>query len=383
MASPRVDDCVEDALADLERQGRISLEDVQRLIDLHRLNGDETAAVFTALRDRGLVVSASSPDVAELKDLPEVLEGSSGRGEPLDSLRLLLRSAGQWKLLNAADEVRLGRRIRIGQQLRAAAEDTPDTRAQIADGQRAHDQMVLSNLRLVVSMAKRYQSNGMDLVDLIQEGTIGLIRAVDKFDHTLGYKFSTYATWWIRQAIQRGIADRGRLIRLPVYVHEKVAKVKSARKHLGGSLGREPTVDEIAHDLGMDVADVQAVIDIEREPISLDAPIGDSGTELAEILDLYADDIADEVVEAIGRASIRSVLDKASREQKLLAKGAVAHGYDMIKLRYGLDDGEARTLDDIGRRYGVTRERARQILNKVQDSPRLKEPLARHTQTEC
>lgn len=383
MASPRVDDCVEDALADLERQGHLSLEDVQRLIDLHRLNGEETSSVFTVLRERSLVVSASTPDVTELNDLPEALESSSGRSEPLDSLRLLLRSAGQWKLLNAADEVRLGRRIRIGQQLRASAEDTSDTRAQIADGQRAHDQMVLSNLRLVVSMAKRYQGNGMDLVDLIQEGTIGLIRAVDKFDHTLGFKFSTYATWWIRQAIQRGIADRGRLIRLPVYVHDKVTKVKSARKNLAGSLGREPTVSELAHDLGMDIADVQAVLDIEREPISLDAPIGDSATELAEILDLYANDIADEVVEAISRAKIRSVLDEASREQKHSAKGATAHGYEMLKLRYGLDDGQERTLDDIGTRYGVTRERARQILNKVLDSPKLKEPLAKYTQIEC
>lgn len=339
--------------------------------------------MFTVLRERSLVVSASTPDVTELNDLPEALESSSGRSEPLDSLRLLLRSAGQWKLLNAADEVRLGRRIRIGQQLRASAEDTSDTRAQIADGQRAHDQMVLSNLRLVVSMAKRYQGNGMDLVDLIQEGTIGLIRAVDKFDHTLGFKFSTYATWWIRQAIQRGIADRGRLIRLPVYVHDKVTKVKSARKNLAGSLGREPTVSELAHDLGMDIADVQAVLDIEREPISLDAPIGDSATELAEILDLYANDIADEVVEAISRAKIRSVLDEASREQKHSAKGATAHGYEMLKLRYGLDDGQERTLDDIGTRYGVTRERARQILNKVLDSPKLKEPLAKYTQIEC
>lgn len=378
MSLDKVADCVEDALADLERQGHLHLTDVQRLVDLHQLDGADTATVFAALRRRGIKLEESPPD-----DPTIPLEHPNVNKASRDTLGLMLRAAGRAKLLTAEEEVLLGRRIRIGQNL--AAEDTSpsegsDEAKQIADGKRAHDQLVLANLRLVVSIARRYRPSGMDLADLIQEGTIGLMRAADKFDHTLGYKFSTYATWWIRQAIQRGIADKGRLIRLPVHVTEKLQRITSTQSRLRASLDREPMMQELAVELDADPADIRAILDLARDPISLDAPVAeDTDTDLGAILDLYAADVADEVLNALTNAQIRAVLDEVSENQAKTAKGATAHAVAMLKLRYGLEDDHQRTLDDIGAAYGITRERARQILNKILSSPQLRTPLAQLT----
>lgn len=378
-ASP-VDECVEDAVADRERQGFLHLSDLQRLIDQHRLDGQQTAAVFTALRDLGVLVDDDNQD-----DLPAAVV-AAGTRTGRDTVGLMLRSAGRMKLLTADEEVLLGRRISIGQRILAAdPHPTPgsDEARQVEDGRRAHDQLVLANLRLVVSIARRYRPHGMDLADLIQEGTLGLMRAADKFDHTLGYKFSTYATWWVRQAIQRGLADRGRLIRLPVHVTEKLVRVTAARERLQAALDRDPTPEEIAADLSMDSGDVRGLLDAGREPVSIDQRIGeDEDTDLGDLLNLYAEDVADEVVRTIIRDQIRHALDEIDETQTASAKGAAAHAVQMLKLRYGLDDDRERTLEEIGDAFGVTRERARQILNKILSSPQLRASLSPLTDTE-
>lgn len=378
MLSVKVAECVEDALADLERQGQLHLTDVQRLVDVHRLDGAETTAVFASLRKSGIRLKENATDEATiLSEPPEVNKAAR------DTLGLMLRAAGRAKLLTAEEEVLLGRRIRIGQNIAAHNPSPPrgsDEAKQIADGRIAHDQLVLANLRLVVSIARRYRPAGMDLADLIQEGTIGLMRAADKFDHTLGYKFSTYATWWIRQAIQRGIADKGRLIRLPVHVTEKLQRIMSTQSRLRAELDREPTMYELAAELDADPADIRAILDLARDPISMDAPIGeDTDTDLGAILNLYAADVAEEVLSSLTNAHIRRILDDVAEYQTKSAKGATAHAIDMLKLRYGLDDDHERTLDEIGAAYGITRERARQILNKILASPQLRTPLAQLT----
>ncbi|GAA2115564.1 sigma-70 family RNA polymerase sigma factor [Kocuria atrinae] len=375
MSPDKVAECVEDAFADLERQGHLQLTDVQRLVDLHGLDGVETAAVFAALRGSGIHLDTSaSGDPAVLLEPPEVNKAA------LDTLGLILRAAGRAKLLTAEEEVLLGRRIRIGQNLTAAdpyPPDGSDEANQIADGKSAHDQLVLANLRLVVSIARRYRPAGMDLADLVQEGTIGLMRAADKFDHTLGYKFSTYATWWIRQAIQRGIADKGRLIRLPVYVMEKLHRITSTQSRLRASLDREPSMHELATELDADSADIRAILDLVHDPISIDQPIGEDGdSDLGVVLDLYAADVAEEVVNSLTNAHIRGILDDVAEHQTKTGKGATTHAVDMLKLRYGLDDDRERTLGEIGAVYGITRERARQILNKILASSQLRTPLA-------
>lgn len=381
MGSTKVGYCVEDALADLERQGHLNVSDVQLLIDQHGLDGAGTAAVLTELSERGIKLREDT-DADDL--LP--VEAPGVNKATRDTLGLMLRSAGRMKLLTADEEVVLGRRIRIGRDLEELdprpAPGSLEAR-QIADGRRAHDQLVLANLRLVISIARRYRPIGMDLSDIIQEGTIGLMRAADKFDHTLGFKFSTYATWWIRQAITRGLADKGRLVRLPVHVVEKLQKISATQNRLRATLDREPTVDEIGREVGMEPGAVRGILDVAQEPLSIDQPIGDDGnTDLSGILDVYAADVAEAVIRSLTNSRIRDALDSISVDQEATKRGASAHAIDMLKLRYGIDDDEEHTLDQIGAEYGITRERARQILNKVMASPQLRQPLAALTASE-
>jgi RNA polymerase primary sigma factor len=252
-----------------------------------------------------------------------------------DALQLFLKDVGRRRLLTAQEEVGLAKRIERGD---LAAKHT----------------MVESNLRLVVSIAKKYRNRGLPFLDLIQEGTIGLVRAAEKFDHRKGFKFSTYATWWIRQAVARALADQARTIRLPVHIVEKVNKIARAERSLVTSLGREPTADEIA-DLVAGIAPEQvlAIKQSARAPISLEKPIGDEGSEFGQLIaDERSESPYDLAVVALTKTALRDALDCLSyRERRVL------------ELRYGLGGQHPSTLDEVGRRFNVTRERIRQIEN--------------------
>ncbi|MCB0044695.1 MAG: RNA polymerase sigma factor [Caldilineaceae bacterium] len=320
-----------------------------------------------------------------------------GLGESLDPVRLFLRDIGRHPLLNAEQEVELAQKIHEGfaaqARLDAAAEadealdpeEEDELRLLVVRGKNAHDVLAQSNLRLVVSVAKRYIGRGLSFLDLIQEGTLGLLRAVDKFDHTLGYKFSTYATWWIRQSISRAIADQARTIRIPVHMHETINRQRRTQRELQQSLGREPTAEELALELDMlepeDVRAIRAAMKadlpldpdlarklerasakvrrnqrLSREPLSLDTPVGNE--ESSYLGDFIEDDSLPGPVDAASRRLLKEqmeeVLDALSERER-----------QVLIMRFGLEDGATRTLEDVGKEFNVTRERVRQIEAKA------------------
>ena len=257
---------------------------------------------------------------------------------PEDAVRLYLKNIGQVRLLTREDEVRLSRRV---EQNDMAAKNA----------------MIEANLRLVVSIAKRYSNRGLTLLDLVQEGNMGLIRAVEKFDWRRGFKFSTYATWWIRQAITRALADQSRTIRIPVHMVERMNRVARARRTLNQTLGREPSSEEIAEVVEMPAAKVEHILKLGQEPISLETPVG-AGESAASFGDFIEDEALDrpyeQVARAIRNADLELILDRLPwRERRVL------------ELRYGLSNQDPRTLEEIGREVGVTRERVRQIEAKT------------------
>ncbi len=255
----------------------------------------------------------------------------------LDSLRLYLRSIGRVDLLTAAQEVELAKRIERGDML-------------------AKRQMVEANLRLVVSIAKGYLGRGLSFLDLIQEGSLGLIRAVEKFDYRRGYKFSTYATWWIRQAVTRAIADKARTIRIPVHMVEKLNRVAHVERQLVQRLGREPEAAEIAEELRWPVSDVRDILRVAQLPVSLEKPVGDE--DESELGDFVADEAVlepfEEASEHLQKEGVRRALDALPERER-----------QVIELRYGLGGAEPLTLEEVGRTFGVTRERIRQIENNT------------------
>jgi RNA polymerase primary sigma factor len=263
-----------------------------------------------------------------------------------DALQLFLKDIGKVRLLTAQEEVALAKQIERGSR-------------------DAKQQMVEANLRLVVSIAKNYRNQGLPFLDLIQEGTLGLVRATEKFDYRRGFKFSTYATWWIRQAVARGLADKARTIRIPVHIVEKLNKIARVERSLVTALGREPTAEEIAEVLtGVDPEEVQALKRSARAPISLEKPIGDEdGAEFGHLIaDEHAESPYELALDAFAREALRAALENLSyRERRVL------------ELRFGLDGTHPRTLDEVGRTFNVTRERIRQIenrsLNKLQHLP--------------
>jgi RNA polymerase sigma factor RpoD-like protein len=292
--------------------------------------------------------------------LPD-LDATDERGVSADLVRAYLNGIGRTKLLTAAQEVELAKRVEAGlfaeeKLARAEALDAQlgaDLATIAAEGRTAKNHLLEANLRLVVSIAKRYTGRGMAFLDLIQEGNLGLIRAVEKFDYTKGYKFSTYATWWIRQAITRAMADQARTIRIPVHMVEQVNRMVRARRDLSTALGREPTVAEIAAAMAVTELHVLELISYDREPVSLDQAVGEDGESALGDFVAGADarqEPADSVSQGMLRNEVEIVLATLSQREQ-----------EVIRLRFGLDDGRQRTLDEVGREFGLSRERIRQI----------------------
>ena len=289
---------------------------------------------------------------------------SDGQSPSADLVRVYLNGIGKTALLNAEDEVELSKRIEAGlyakhvlaTKKRMGPVRKADLATIVAEGEAARAHLLEANLRLVVSLAKRYTGRGMPLLDLIQEGNLGLIRAMEKFDYAKGFKFSTYATWWIRQAITRGMADQSRTIRLPVHLVEQVNKLARIKRELHQQLGREATLEELAEESGIPAHKIEELLDHSRDPVSLDMPVGaDEEAPLGDFIeDAEATSAENTVVTNVMHSDVRAVLATLEeREQQV------------ITLRFGLNDGQPRTLDQIGKRFGLSRERVRQIEREV------------------
>ncbi len=340
-------DAIAEALAEIE----VSRDQVE---DLHTHLSEQGIEVIarddTAVKGEPAAAPEPAPPVEPAEEQPAVLRQTTPAAEPasegnLDSLRLYLRSIGQVDLLTATQEVELAKRIERGDM-------------------EAKRQMVEANLRLVVSIAKGYLGRGLGFLDLIQEGSLGLIRAVEKFDYRRGYKFSTYATWWIRQAVTRAVADKSRSIRIPVHMVEKLNRVHFVERQLVQDLGREPEPFEIAQELGWTVQDVRDVWRVSQVPVSLEKPVGEGEeTELVDLVrDINAMEPFDEASLHIRSESIRKVLGSLPERER-----------DVLVMRYGLGGNNPRTLEECGEAFGVTRERVRQIetstLRKIKNLP--------------
>jgi RNA polymerase nonessential primary-like sigma factor len=308
--------------------------------------------------------------VEPLADLDAIDE----RGVSADLVRAYLNGIGRTRLLTAVEEVTLSKCIEAGlyadeKLADADADMAPLLKIVIAEGKAAKNHLLEANLRLVVSIAKRYTGRGMAFLDLIQEGNLGLIRAVEKFDYTKGYKFSTYATWWIRQAITRAMADQARTIRIPVHMVEQVNRMVRARRDLSTTLGREPTVAEIARALDVPEYQVIELISYDREPVSLDQAVGEDGESALGDFVAAVDPNADP-----GSTTARGEL---RNEVEIVLSTLSERESAVIRLRFGLDDGRQRTLDEVGREFGLSRERIRQIEKVTMSKLRSPERAAR------
>jgi RNA polymerase primary sigma factor len=326
-------------------------EGIERPVDILQTSSDDAGADERRRRRR----------------LPKSSHDRGDIGGTQDTVRMYLKEIGRVDLLNVDEERRLAQAIVdgnlavarlhpefVGEPLTDA--DVRHLQRLIRRGEQAKSELIQANLRLVVSIAKRYSGRGMQFLDLIQEGNLGLMRAVDKFDHTKGFKFSTYATWWIRQAITRSIADQARTIRIPVHMVESMNRVLRMQRQMHQELEREPTLDELADRCGMPPDKIREILRISQDPLSLDSPVGEEDdSNLADFIeDLTADAPADMATKRMLTQAVEEALGELSdREQEI------------VRMRFGLDDGQARTLEDVGREFGVTRERIRQIEAKT------------------
>ena len=331
--------------------------ETELVADLADIADEDEAKPAIAADSDNLVIS-------DVDDTDEPVQQVITAGATADPVKDYLKQIGKVPLLNAEEEVDLAKRIEAGlfaEELLATRGPFKDRRQGdyewiAEDGQRAKNHLLEANLRLVVSLAKRYTGRGMLFLDLIQEGNLGLIRAVEKFDYTKGYKFSTYATWWIRQAITRAMADQARTIRIPVHMVEVINKLARVQRQMLQDLGREPTPEELARELDMTPEKVVEVQKYGREPISLHTPLGEEGdSEFGDLIeDSEAIVPADAVSFTLLQEQLDSVLDTLSDRES-----------GVVKMRFGLTDGQPKTLDEIGKVYGVTRERIRQIESKT------------------
>jgi len=329
---------VQDFLAGLEPEASVQQSELQALIEEFELDEDQVEELNQTLEAKGVEIVEPTPAIEGREPFTEALARTkvATRPQTTDSLQLFLKEIGRVPLLTAAQEVSLAKAFEAGSE-------------------EAKQRMIEANLRLVVSIAKNYRNQGLSFLDLIQEGTIGLVRAVEKFDWRRGYKFSTYATWWIRQAVARALADKGRTIRMPVHVVEKLNRIGRTERRLTAEYGRDPSLEEIARELDMPLEEVEYIKKSMQQPMSLDRPVGDD--EDSEFGQFIADETAQQPEDLAHtearKATLKRVLQSLSyRERRVL------------ELRYGLNGEHPRTLDEVGREFNVTRERIRQIENQ-------------------
>ena len=366
-----------------KKKGRLDAGELSEVLDEMDLDGDQMDSIYDSLETLGIEVGtedflADLPDEdgePPLEEIAEIEEEELVDPNSLvdsfnidDPVRMYLKEIGKVPLLTADQEVELATAMTAGREAKERLDEAAESgetlseeelaqlNKQIRAGERAKQQLAEANLRLVVSIAKRYVGRGMLFLDLIQEGNLGLIKAVEKFDYTKGYKFSTYATWWIRQAITRAIADQARTIRIPVHMVETINKVIRVSRQLLQELGHDPSPEEISEEMNMPVDKVREILKIAQEPVSLETPIGEE--EDSHLGDFIPDEAASEPSEAASFTLLKEQLvDVLStltpREEKVL------------KLRFGIEDGRTRTLEEVGKEFNVTRERIRQIEAKA------------------
>ena len=366
VAPEDMDDIVEDddvdsvdlIVAEAVEAVDLTVDDAIKSVDVTDVDADDAEPITESIQlpSDALVIKDDEDDIP--------VQNLTISGATADPVKDYLKQIGKVALLNAELEVELAKRIeaglfaeeKLGLETKLSPADKRDLNWVVKDGQRAKSHLLEANLRLVVSLAKRYTGRGMQFLDLIQEGNLGLIRAVEKFDYTKGYKFSTYATWWIRQAITRAMADQARTIRIPVHMVEVINKLARVQRQLLQDLGREPTPEELAAELDMTPEKVVEVQKYGREPISLSTPLGEDGD--SEFGDLIEDTEAVVPADAVGFTMLQQELDRVLESLHPREAG-------VIKSRFGLGDGVQMTLDQIGEKFGVTRERIRQIESKT------------------
>jgi len=351
-------DLLSRATSDLVRRGNhrgfLTMAEVQQELEDIKAPGEAFEKVADELRQKGIRLQEEGPGVhEEIVEVPQVSIS--------DPVRLYLNEIGRSPLLTAQQEVELAMQMEAGQRAQARLDDEDeklggDDKAflnhEIEIGDTAHKQLVQSNLRLVVALARRYVGRGMALLDLIQEGNLGLMRAVERFDYRRGFKFSTYATWWIRQAISRAIADQGRTIRMPIHVLDSVNKLTRVQRELTQVHGRAPTLDELAVELGLDATRVAELRRIALDTVSLEAPVGEG--EDGTLADMVVDTEVEAPADAAAFASLQDQL-------ALVLEGLGDREREVLIMRFGLADGRARTLEEVGSYFNVTRERIRQL----------------------
>ncbi len=344
-------DSVSELVERLKKKGSVSSDELLDAIDSLALTDEQTEKLYAKLESLGIEVtiltdlSEDMPDIEELEEelssyeTPEDMETLlAGDGLPVeDHVKMYLKDIGRVKLLSGEEEIELAKRIAEG-----------DTEAR--------NKLVEANLRLVVSIAKRYIGRGMGFLDLIQEGNAGLIKAVEKFDYTKGYKFSTYATWWIRQAITRALADQSRTIRIPVHMVETMHKIQRYARQILQEKGHDASAEEISQLSGMPVDKVREILQMAQEPISIDSPVGED--DESSIGEFIADETAPEPDEIVGETMLHEQICE-------VLKTLTPREENVIKMRFGLDDGVPRTLEEVGREFNITRERIRQIEAKA------------------
>jgi len=369
-------DYIDAIRASVQAEGIRWVEEHDHVVDVNEL----IEAVAAAVAEEEAVASPATAAVGHLDDPPHVAprarrprrgpERDDPDGPQADLVRMYLGEIGKVPLLTSREEVELAQRIEKGTQaagrlaeleLLHGEEEVPiplrriEERA-VVDGLKAKEHLIRANLRLVVSIAKRYRSRNLSILDLVQEGNLGLIRAVDKFDYTRGFKFSTYATWWIRQAITRAIGDQARTIRIPVHMVETINKVVRVQRQMHQETGHEPTMEELSRAVDLSEAKVREILKLNQDTVSLETPMGEESDFS------LGDTIEDDSVEMPADAATRTLLNEAvSQALSELNEREQA----VVRLRFGLDDGQARTLEEIGREFGVTRERVRQIESKT------------------